>query len=67
MDIDLYELRAELAPRCENEVLEWVMANGAAKTAYVVTVDEDDMPKGLADALQTHGYEDGESALVVVQ
>lgn len=66
MHIDLYELKAECAERCGNEVVSWVMDNGAAKTAYVVTVDED-MPKELADALIQHGYENGDSVLVVVQ
>jgi hypothetical protein len=67
MDIDLYEMKTELAKRCGNDVLDWVTEHGAAKTAYVVTVAEERMPKDLAEALRAHGYEDGETALVIVQ
>jgi len=67
MDIDLYEMKAELAKRCGNDVLDWVTKHGAAKPAYVVAVGEERMPKELSDALRAHGYEDGEAALVVVQ
>jgi hypothetical protein len=67
MDIDLYEMKAELAKRCGDDQLDWVAKHGAANTAYVVAVGEDGMPKELADALRAHGYEDGESAMVIVQ
>ncbi len=67
MDIDLYEMRAELAKRCGNDVLDWVAKHGAVKTARVVAVGEDEMPAEMAEALRAHGYEDGDSALVIVQ
>jgi len=36
VDIDLYEVKAELVKRHEDEALDWIMAHGSPKAAYVV-------------------------------
>ena len=42
-------------------------AHGTLKAAYTVTVGEDEMPDGLAEALRACGCKDGDSVTVVVQ
>ena len=66
MEVDLYEVKAELVKRRGQDITDWIMAHGTPKAAYVVTVGED-MPVKLADALREHETEDGEAVMVIVQ
>ncbi len=67
MNVDLYDLSAELVDRAAEQVVGWLWAHGTLKAAYSVTVGEDAMPDGLAEALRAHGCKDGDSVTVVVE
>ena len=65
MNVDLYDLSAELVDQAAAQVVGWLWAHGTLKVAYTVTVGEDEMPNGLAEALRACGCKDGDSVTVV--
>ncbi len=67
MNVDLYDLSAELVDQAAEQVVGWLWAHGTLKAAYTVTVGADGMPDGLAVALRAGGCKDGDSVTVVAQ
>jgi precorrin-6B methylase 1 len=66
MDIDLYQL-AKCVDRCADEDnIDWVLANGREKAAFIVTID-DNMPQDMREELIEAGNDMNDDVIVIIQ